>query len=175
MRKFLTPEACQTLVHGLVHSHLDYCNALLHGVPTYLLNRYQRIQNYGARLVYRVDRFTPSKPLLFNLHWLPVTYRKKIKICVFVFKALNNLAPSYISDMLQVRNSAYSLRSDAHNSINLLVPRTNKKSFGDRSFYSCAPKLWNQLPASVRLSDCLATFKKSLKTFYFRQAFSDFV
>ena len=25
-RKFLTPEACQVLVHGMVHSQLDYCN-----------------------------------------------------------------------------------------------------------------------------------------------------
>ena len=39
-------------------------------------------------------------PILIQLHWLPVADRIKFKILLITFKALYNLAPSYISDMI---------------------------------------------------------------------------
>ena len=33
IRRILTVEATETLVHGLVTSHLDYSNMVLHGLP----------------------------------------------------------------------------------------------------------------------------------------------
>ena len=41
IRKFLTPEATQTLVHAFVTSNLDYCNSLFYGMPQYLLDKLQ--------------------------------------------------------------------------------------------------------------------------------------
>ena len=35
-----------------------------------------------------------------NLHWLPVRYRIQFKSLVFIYKALNELAPAYITDLL---------------------------------------------------------------------------
>ena len=34
IRKFLTFDACQAVVHAFVSSRLDYCNALLYGLPS---------------------------------------------------------------------------------------------------------------------------------------------
>ncbi len=34
IRKYLTREATETLVHSFIFSHIDYCNALLYGLPT---------------------------------------------------------------------------------------------------------------------------------------------
>src|SRR4029434_8212205 len=45
-------------------------------------------------------RSTHITPVLRNLHWLPVKHRKNFKILLTTFKALNNLAPSYLSDLL---------------------------------------------------------------------------
>ena len=60
------------LVHSFVTSRLDYCNCLYAGVPFYLSERLQTIQNKEARLVLRKDRKHDSKKLLRLLHWLPV-------------------------------------------------------------------------------------------------------
>ena len=38
IRKFLTPQATQTLMHEFVTSNLDYCNSLFYGMPQYLLD-----------------------------------------------------------------------------------------------------------------------------------------
>ena len=41
----LTDSACETLLLSLCISHLDYANALLHGLPAITLSKFQRIQN----------------------------------------------------------------------------------------------------------------------------------
>ena len=45
IRKFLTVQSTKTLVHAFISSHLDYCNALLFGLPKYQLDRLQKVQN----------------------------------------------------------------------------------------------------------------------------------
>ena len=39
-------------------------------------------------------------PLLKELNWLPVHARIEYKVIVLTFKCLNNLAPSYLADLL---------------------------------------------------------------------------
>ena len=43
------------------------------------------------------------------------------------------------------------------------------KTYGDKAFSVCAPKLWNLLPLDLRKSPSLTGFKKELKTYLFRQ------
>ena len=45
------------------------------------------------------------------------------------------------------------------------------KSYGDRSFSACAPKLWNQLPNDIRAAGSVAIFKRQLKTHLFKDVF----
>ena len=48
--KYLTHEAACILVQSLVSSQLDYCNALLSGIPAYLVKKLQYVQNAAARV-----------------------------------------------------------------------------------------------------------------------------
>ena len=43
--KYITREACTTLLLMLCMSHLDYLNAVLYGIPNKTFNKYQRIQD----------------------------------------------------------------------------------------------------------------------------------
>ncbi len=52
IRSFLTEHAAQLLVQALVISRLDYCNALLSGLPSNTIKPLQMIQNAAARLVF---------------------------------------------------------------------------------------------------------------------------
>ncbi len=52
IRPFLTQYAAQLLVQALVISRLDYCNALLAGLPSNTIKPLQVIQNAAARLVF---------------------------------------------------------------------------------------------------------------------------
>ena len=49
--------------------------------------------------------------IMKSLHWLPVSQRITFKICLLIYKALNGLAPIYLSDLLVPRCYKRSLRS----------------------------------------------------------------
>ena len=102
IRDLLDKDIAHMLVHSFVTNRLDYCNCLYAGVPSYLLERLQKIQNKAARLVLREGRKHDSKELLRLLHWLPVQKRVDFKIACLVFKSLNNLSPSYIQDLIEM-------------------------------------------------------------------------
>ena len=54
----------------------------------------------------------------------------------------------------------------------LHVPRLgNLSSFGSRSFSYIAPKLYNELPISIKSTSNINKFKKELKTFLFQKAY----
>ncbi len=60
IRSFLTEHAAQLLVQALVISRLDYCNALLAGLPSNTIKPLQIIQNAAAWLVFT----SPKEPML---------------------------------------------------------------------------------------------------------------
>ena len=88
IRKFLTSQASQTLVHAFVTSNLDYCNSLFDGIPQYLLDKLQQIQNAAARVVMLVPKFEHITPVMIELHWLPVRYPIMYTILLLTFKCL---------------------------------------------------------------------------------------
>ena len=172
IRKFLSQDSTKTLIHAFVTSRLDHCNALLYGLPKSYLRKLQRVQNAAARLVLRVPKFCHISPCLLELHWLPIKFRVDFKIILLTFKAIHGLAPKYISDLINVKPiSKYSLRS---NNELLLKPPSQKTlpTLGDRAFAAAAPKLWNLLPNKLKDTNSINTFKKELKTYLFRLAFT---
>ena len=57
IRKYLSRDSSETLVHAFVSSRLDYCNSLLYGLPQVQINKIQRIQNAAARLILKQPKF----------------------------------------------------------------------------------------------------------------------
>jgi hypothetical protein len=75
----------------------------------------------------------------------------------FVFKCINGLCPSTVTDLITLRNVE----------ANLLVEPNFQSSYGRRSFSYCAPKYWNCLPLNIRTSDNLTSFKRMTKYLLF--------
>ena len=105
IRKYLSKECTETLIHAFISSRLDYCNSLLYGLPAYQIQKLQRVQNSAARLVFHESKFCHITPLLRALHWLPVAYRIVLKILLLTFKAIHKLAPTYISELVSLKNT----------------------------------------------------------------------
>ena len=101
--------------------------------------------------------------MLIDLHWLPVYYRVIFKLLLLTYKALNSLAPCYLSDLLSYRSSCYSLRSVTNKL--LVEPRAKLNTYGFRSFSFPAPRLWNRLPLNMVLAPQLLVLKADSKRF----------
>jgi len=60
------------VVQAFISSRLDYCNAILHGLPDRLMRRLQSVQSAAARLITGVPWRYHITLILWQLHWLPV-------------------------------------------------------------------------------------------------------
>ena len=158
-----------THVISLVTSRFDYCNGLLCGIPEELICKLQRVQNNAARVITLTEKHDHITPVLEVLHWLPVRKRIEFKILLLAYKCLHGTAPSYLREMLKEYVPTRTLRSTSKNL--LCEPRTNMKTYDDRPFNACAPKLCNQLPNIIRAAWSVATFKRQLKTHMFKDVF----
>ena len=118
-------------MHSLVLSHLDYANVLLVGVPKYELEKLQSIQKRAAKITLGRSKYNDSATkALFDLKWLPIEYKVKLKILSYVYKALNDEAPEYLSSLLKFKKTDYSTR--AEDNLELEVPKTG--SYGNKAF-----------------------------------------
>jgi len=79
-----------------------------------------------------------------------------------VFKALHNLTPAYIYDLISPSlNDNYSLRSYSKGNLKVsTIPNTN---YFKRTFSYSSKNVWNTVPSSIRTLINLNTFKRKLK------------
>ena len=104
IRKYLDENSTETLVHAFVSSKLDYCNALLIGLPKYQKDRLQSVLNTAAGIITFTCKYDHITPVLVRLHWLPVSYRIRFKVLLLTYKALNDLSPEHIFELLNKPN-----------------------------------------------------------------------
>ena len=169
IRKCLTVDSCKSVVLGLVISHIDYCNALLLGLPCSSLLPLQSIQNQAAKLILFKKKYDSAKECLRSLHWLPIEQRIKFKVLCLVYECINKQAPDYLSNLFSRRTSTYNIRSIS--SYTLHVSSTRTKRCGNRAFSVAGARLWNGLPLEIQGRPSFPSFKSSLKPFLFREAF----
>ena len=160
IRRCLSRKALETLMHSLIANKIDQCNSLLIGISETNLSKLQKLQNCAARLIFNL----PSRSLniserLRELHWLPVRSRIIFKYLITVFKCVNCLAPTQLSDKVRVECP-----------LNMVLKTSGfrpKSALGKRAFTYLAPRYWNALPRDLRTIASLEAFKSNLKTYLF--------
>ena len=128
--------------------------------------RINKLQKRTAHIILCADFTTASSDMFQELSWLPVNKWLKYNKAVFTHKALNNLTPQYITELLKPISDAHTrtLRSSVSGA--LAVPRSRTSLF-DRFYSYSAPKLWNSIPISATLS----SFKENIKQIFQTTAF----
>ncbi len=100
LRPMLSMSNAEMLINAFMTSRLDYCNALLGGCSARLINRLQMVKNAAARVLTRTRKYDQISPVLSTLHWLHNKHRIDYEIVLITYKALNGLAPQYLSELL---------------------------------------------------------------------------
>ena len=134
IRKFLSKDAVETLIHSLVTSKLDACNSLFIGLSKKNLCKLQVIQNSAIRCVMNIPPQSHVSQHYLNLHWLHVEKRIHFKFLTTVFKCINNIAPIQLSMKLKL-SCAFQMILDTSYS--------PASEFGRKSFSFMAPRCWN--------------------------------
>ena len=173
IRSLLSQSSTEKLVHAFITSRLDYCNSLFIGLPEKDIKKLQSIQNSAAKLVTRSKKFDHVQPILHDLHWLKVEHRIEFKILLLTFKILQGNCPVYLRELISVYTPGKrGLRSANHLELRRRDSKRTNCTYGQRAFSIAAPRLWNDLPIFIRVSENVETFKRNLKTHLFRKQFN---
>ena len=98
VRRYLTDSSTAQLIHSLVTTRVDYCNALLYGLPATRIKKLQRVQN--ARILTLTPKIAHITPVLYDLRWLPVKARILFKVLVFAFKSYYRTASGFFCNLV---------------------------------------------------------------------------
>ena len=125
-----------------------------------LKDRLQTLQNRAAQTIARV-RYAEADhdTLLANFGWLNVGRLIKLDLGVFVYKELLSLHPERDESLFQELDNFHKNRPATSNS--LFIPGGDTK-FSKAMSYS-GNRLWNEIPAEIKRSQTLDTFKDKFK------------
>ena len=142
----------------------DYCCVIWGKDNKRYINKIHILQKRVAKIILNKPMRSPTEGLFKQLNWLSFNDRCKYHTSVLVYKVINHMAPTYMSDILTFsRNERHNLRSSTHNDLVLQgKPRTNyfKDSF---SYFSM--RIWNDVPVDIRLVTKIQSFKSNLKIY----------
>ena len=130
-------------------SELVRLNKLQKRACTYILNK-------------KVKTSTELTSAHKELNLLSFDKRVRYFTSIMVTKALHNLTPPYIYDLISPSlNDNYSLRSYSKGNLNLYtISNTN---YFKRTLSYTSINVWNTIPPSIKASDNINTFKRKLK------------
>ena len=170
LRRIISASTMQRLVSAFILSRIDYCNVLA-GLPAVTLRPLQRVMHAAVRLVANLGWRDSVTEAMQTLHWLPIVFRVRYKLCVMMHASVGGNAPEYINNVL-VPTSTLSGRSTLRSftSGGYEVPRV-RTEFGRRAFSVSGPVAWNQLPQELRRIVDISSFKRHLKAHLFQIAY----
>ena len=167
IRNVLALDTTKILIHAFVVSKIDSYDSLIFGLPKHLIDKLQHLLNAAARLIMVAYKYDIITPILKE----PVEQRIIFEINLITFKCLNNLAPSYLKELLTLYWPNRTLRSSS-DKLRLVTVPYNLKTYGCRSYSVHAPILWNSLPLHIRSADSINSFNSKLKTYLFKSAYN---
>ena len=168
VRHLLDQSTLKILMQALLLSRLDYCNGLLLGTAGYQLEK--KLQNMACRLIFGLRKSDQISDKLQSLHWLKIQEWIQYKITVIVFQCLQGTAPKYLRDLIPKQTTNRNLRSAENHK--LPVIRSNTAQRHNSSIMSMGPRIWNALPAHLRCTEHIETFKNNIKTHLFKVSYN---
>ena len=173
VRNVLTLNTSKILIHAFVFSfqRLTITTRFYMVYPGNLIDTFQHLLIWTLLLEWLWEpKYDRISPILQELHWLPMEQIIIFKINLITFKCLNNLAPSYLKELLTLYRSNRTLRSSS-DKLKLVTVPYSLTTYGCRSYSSHAPILRNSLPFNIRSADSINSFKSKLKTYLFKLAY----
>ena len=160
------------IANGIYMSKLIYLMPVWIGCEDYLINALQVNLNKVARLVTKLDIFTPTEVLMQQCGWMPIRQLMLYNSLVLLHKTLQNKSPSYLYQKVtsgtqhhHTRQTAASLAADIAAGVTEQPLVNNSELDICRSSWAWASVHWyKQLPSDLQAERKPHKFKTALKT-----------
>ncbi len=139
---------------------LEYSSVVWDGCSDYEKSTLEKIQNEAARIVTGLTRSVSLANLRQEIGWQELSDRRTVQKLSIMYKADNNITPSYINNLLPptIRDiTNYNLRN--RNNIN--IP-SSRLEIHKQSFIPSSVQLWNNVDPNIRALDTHNKFKTNI-------------
>lgn len=147
LKSILPSEIKSQLVKTLILPIIDYMDIVYHDFDAHgtkgKSEKLERLQNTCIRYILNVKRRDHITPHRKVLNMLTLFNRRQMHVLNMTHKIINNEAPEYLNDIVTINNN--NIRYN-----NKLLIRLTQNNFHKTSMYVGAPKLWNELPGTIR-------------------------
>ena len=148
------------IANAIFNSNLTYMIAVWGGSEKYVIRALQVMQNKAARCVTRLPWLTPTRKLLLQCNWLSVRQLATYHTVLQVYKTKQNHEPEYLHSKFS-KPFPYNTRAAASDSIRSLQEAAY--TISSQSFMVRGSKIWNNMPAELRMIGKIEKFKPKLK------------
>ena len=145
--------------NGVFMSSLAYLIPLWGGCEGYLVNALQVLQNRAARQVTKLSWYTPIRRLLNQCNWLSIRQLIFYHSALTVYRTIKTRTPLYLSQQLSTEHP-YPTRLATGGGVRITGVHGG---LVNKSFLIRAAQEYNSVPARIRASSSLPTFKQKLK------------
>ena len=157
--KFLSEETRLLVFKSFIRSNFNYCPIIWHFCSKVNTEKLEKLQYRGLKIVYNC--YESSYEELLTRANLPTLHLGRLRtIALETFKCINNSAPKYIRDLVNLKQSSYSFRYEN----TLQIPTVRTVAYGQKSFRFEAARVWNSLPNELRKVSAFKDFERLIRT-----------
>lgn len=167
-KRFLPTDTKITLVNTLLLPIIDYADICYLDLSEGHLNKLDRLLNACIRFIFCLRKYDHVSEYRLKLKWLKIRERKKVRILGLLYSILNNpYSPSYLRNSISFLSDLNNLDLRSSNNLLLDIP-LHSTSFVEKSWCVVAPRLWNELPLSIRQSPSKEVFKRRVREHFYK-------
>ena len=153
------------LYNSLITPHFTYGDVIWNKCGKANQNKLQQAQNYAAKSILGLSKYSSSREALKKLELLPLNQKRDIHAAVFVKKSLEEKVPNEIKIRYNTQQRPSTLRQGR-----LQTPSHRTTLYETGTYYSSI-QIWNTIPQDIRQTS-IGQFKNKLQK-YKRQLYSE--
>ena len=154
----LTRQGKLAIFKSFITSNFNYCPLIWHFCSQSSTKKLEKIQERALRFIYN-DYSSTHHDLLKTANTEHLHVKRIKEMACEVFKIVNNIAPSFIQNLITLKCSQYSMRKEN----TAVVPKANTSKYGLKSFVHDGPRVWNSLPNEMRKTFNYGEFRRLIR------------